>query len=243
MMQKFYGTDYETQARERILGNAALSGYQAQDGSVYNLDGAGNLSRTVSSKRIEYGARDFFGIIAATIIDESSTELIGNISRYHEKWFDKSQEAQAYVYMSVLSEVSKKEVGAFITPDGLYIPPIDKNTLGSTPSMLPQNNHITFVKDEPYLYYNSASYRVIGAIHTHPKLWSGDPDQGLSDADIWYAKALKVPHFSMAWDGFVDSAYWPAGEKGYRYFKTGRATSFDLMNGKVSLISLLLKAK
>jgi len=200
------------------------------------LDGSGALSRN-TTRAISFGT----SYLSGGTFYKSETEFVGNIYRYHEKWFDKSQEAQAYVYMSVLSEVSKKEVGAFITPDGLYIPPIDKNTFGTSPSISIENNRITFVKDNPYLYHNNTSYPIIGTIHTHPMLPSGSPDQGLSDADIRSAKTLNAPSFSMAWDGFVDSAYWPKGGNGYMYLKAGKTTSFDLMSGKFSLISILSK--
>jgi hypothetical protein len=76
MMQKFYGTDYNSQASERLLGNAALGGYQAQDGSVYNLDGAGNLSRSVTESVLIAGVASW----STKFSDITTTSIVGNVN-------------------------------------------------------------------------------------------------------------------------------------------------------------------
>ena len=152
-----------------------------------------------------------------------------------DMFYDKSRETDAYKYMNIVSNKLQREVGAFITPDGIYIPDSRKNSFGRCPSIT--NTKVIFVNGLPTITYNANTYNVIGILHTHPQFPNGNPDQGLSDADWRNAEYYKVPFFSMAADGNVDAVHYKNNT--LYYYPTRGITTQGLMNGNISLINRL----
>ncbi len=94
MMQKFYGTDYNSTYANRFYEIASNGGYTAQDGSIYNLDGSGNLSRT-TTRAISFGT----SYLSGGTFYKSETSFISKIGTDWAplpKWLLKTWAAAEY---------------------------------------------------------------------------------------------------------------------------------------------------